>query len=369
MTNRQSAHSHECWSWGPAHYECAVRKIETLASELRQAKAELDAAQAELAREKSPETSFTETGTARLLPNGRLGCLDCGAEYGGPRFPDLVLPHDVWAKISPNGDEGGLLCPCCINARLAAAGISNVFGRFVSGPLAIDPEPSAVVDLIKDAIHLAAEAGKSPIHAKLCEALDLLAIRDAEARELGLTLSETIAREKELRAELARVRELAAKWRAAPQDPDEPLLAMAADELEAALSQPAEQHDPLAVSDHCGECGPERACDERESLPLMARREWMFEGAKYAYRNRDSVWFQSLYKPGRAWEFCYRIADTDEHGLKVVPREPGMPEWARYRWPTYGGFAYSVEFAPWRRLSSEVVRIEDYRESGQEGKK
>lgn len=41
-----------------------------------------------------------------------------------------------------------------------------------------------------------------------------------------------------------------------------------------ALSQAAEQHDPLAVSDHCGECGepePECACDERESLPLMAR--------------------------------------------------------------------------------------------------
>lgn len=152
--------------------------------EVESLRQQLAAAQAELAREKSPETSFTETGTARLLPNGRLGCLDCGAEYGGPRFPDLVLPHDVWAKISPNGDEGGLLCPCCINARLAAAGISNVFGRFVSGPLAIDPEPSAVVDLIKDAIHLAAEAGKSSIHAKLCEALDLLAIRDAEAREL-----------------------------------------------------------------------------------------------------------------------------------------------------------------------------------------
>lgn len=33
-----------------------------------------------------------------------------------------------------------------------------------------------------------------------------------------------------------------------------------------ALSQTAEQHDPLAVSDHCGECGepePECACDER----------------------------------------------------------------------------------------------------------
>lgn len=36
-------------------------------------------------------------------------------------------------------------------------------------------------------------------------------------------------------AALARVRELAAKWRAAPQDPEEPLLAMAADELDAAI--------------------------------------------------------------------------------------------------------------------------------------
>lgn len=41
--------------------------------------------------------------------------------------------------------------------------------------------------------------------------------------------------------ELARARELAAKWRAAPQDPDEPLLAMAADELEAALAQNGER--------------------------------------------------------------------------------------------------------------------------------
>lgn len=37
-------------------------------------------------------------------------------------------------------------------------------------------------------------------------------------------------------------------------------------EIVAALSQPAEQHDPLAVSDHCPECSepePECACDER----------------------------------------------------------------------------------------------------------
>ncbi len=25
--NRQHTHSDDCWSWGPAHYDCALRKI------------------------------------------------------------------------------------------------------------------------------------------------------------------------------------------------------------------------------------------------------------------------------------------------------------------------------------------------------
>jgi hypothetical protein len=25
--NRQHTHSNDCWSWGPAHYDCALRKI------------------------------------------------------------------------------------------------------------------------------------------------------------------------------------------------------------------------------------------------------------------------------------------------------------------------------------------------------
>lgn len=27
MTDRQSTHSNDCWSWGPKHYECAVGQI------------------------------------------------------------------------------------------------------------------------------------------------------------------------------------------------------------------------------------------------------------------------------------------------------------------------------------------------------
>jgi hypothetical protein len=33
--SRASAHTDDCWSWGPGHYKCAVMKIERL----REAKA------------------------------------------------------------------------------------------------------------------------------------------------------------------------------------------------------------------------------------------------------------------------------------------------------------------------------------------
>lgn len=63
-------------------------------------------------------------------------CNDCGRPYGDEHgFPDLVIPHDIWKRISPSGDEGGLLCPSCICGRLHAAGIETT-GKFTSGPLA-----------------------------------------------------------------------------------------------------------------------------------------------------------------------------------------------------------------------------------------
>ncbi len=34
MTDRQTTHADDCWSWGPTHYECAVRKIKELRADL-----------------------------------------------------------------------------------------------------------------------------------------------------------------------------------------------------------------------------------------------------------------------------------------------------------------------------------------------
>lgn len=65
-------------------------------------------------------------------------CYDCGLAYTDPGFPDLVVPHDVWAKISPTGDEGGLLCPSCMCRRAANLGLEKVPAVFRSGPFCTD---------------------------------------------------------------------------------------------------------------------------------------------------------------------------------------------------------------------------------------
>jgi hypothetical protein len=63
-------------------------------------------------------------------------CFDCGRPYGDEHgFPDLVIPSYIWRRISPSGDEGGLLCPSCICGRLHHAGIREVAGAFMSGSI------------------------------------------------------------------------------------------------------------------------------------------------------------------------------------------------------------------------------------------
>ena len=61
-------------------------------------------------------------------------CYDCLRPYGEGGFEDLLIPDRDWLEISPTGNEGGLLCACCISARLTKGGIRCV-GAFMSGPI------------------------------------------------------------------------------------------------------------------------------------------------------------------------------------------------------------------------------------------
>lgn len=73
-------------------------------------------------------------------------CYDCARPYGDEHgFPDLVIPHHIWRRISPSGDENGLLCPSCICRRLHKARIVCA-GSFLSGPIrSVSPDLMSVL--------------------------------------------------------------------------------------------------------------------------------------------------------------------------------------------------------------------------------
>lgn len=78
---------------------------------------------------------FTEDEWRTRILEGEARCNDCLRQYGDEHgFPDLVIPNAIWERISPKGNEGGLLCPSCICKRLHAAGI-RCEGAFMSGPI------------------------------------------------------------------------------------------------------------------------------------------------------------------------------------------------------------------------------------------
>lgn len=80
----------------------------------------------------------------RLLEGQEAKCHDCERPYGDEHgFPDLVVPSDVWARISPTGNAGGLLCPSCICKRLHDFRI-NCEATFTSGPLCGRSEDAAL---------------------------------------------------------------------------------------------------------------------------------------------------------------------------------------------------------------------------------
>lgn len=72
-------------------------------------------------------------------------CHDCGRAYGGIGWMDASLSNEDWAKISPSGDENGILCISCMAARCERLGLKDVPIRIVSGPF-VSPTESAIFD-------------------------------------------------------------------------------------------------------------------------------------------------------------------------------------------------------------------------------
>jgi hypothetical protein len=102
-------------------------------------------------------TGWVRVGTP---PEKMNDCYDCNRLYGDEHgFPDLVVPSFAWKRISPTGDDGGLLCPSCICKRLHNAGI-RCEAAFMSGP--IMSVSSMDMDLLRriENIELAIGVGK-----------------------------------------------------------------------------------------------------------------------------------------------------------------------------------------------------------------
>lgn len=68
-----------------------------------------------------------------------LACEDCGVLYASPSWVEAVIPNELWNKISPRGNGGGILCINCIAARCVARGLSGVPVMLTAGPLSQIP--------------------------------------------------------------------------------------------------------------------------------------------------------------------------------------------------------------------------------------
>lgn len=62
-------------------------------------------------------------------------CHGCGLDYTSPAWADVVIPDEIWRRISPDGEGNGVLCFNCMNRRLVRKGLDNVPCSIKSGPM------------------------------------------------------------------------------------------------------------------------------------------------------------------------------------------------------------------------------------------
>jgi len=70
-----------------------------------------------------------------LAKGKKIGCYDCGLEYGKSGWVETIVPDYIWKQIRPEGAEGtgGLLCITCICKRLTKLNLVERIPVFICG--------------------------------------------------------------------------------------------------------------------------------------------------------------------------------------------------------------------------------------------
>lgn len=82
MVDRQRTHADDCWSWGPGHYDCAVREIERLRGALEECHA------------------LSVARWRRLLEAEAVLAKFVGSHYGNRQHPEASIVVSIGAVFS-----------------------------------------------------------------------------------------------------------------------------------------------------------------------------------------------------------------------------------------------------------------------------
>ncbi len=80
-----------------------------------------------------------------------MPCYDCDKPYGEDDWIEAIIPDKIWNQISPNKDQGGILCISCMSRRLKEMGFKDV-PVWLCGtePLrAIEGDPSENIEVLR----------------------------------------------------------------------------------------------------------------------------------------------------------------------------------------------------------------------------
>lgn len=149
-----------------------------------------------------------------------LGCADCGAPYDDPAWIEAVVPDAIWnEQLSPQGNEGGILCILCMARRAVAKGLSDVPVLLTAGPFALSaPTANGAMAELREALEPFAKLADWPFQRlEETDNVHTKAVRPSPdgGKDLGATAGLTIGDFYRAKSALAHPASAAEGWVAA----------------------------------------------------------------------------------------------------------------------------------------------------------